>query len=119
VGEHLRRARLDRGLWQKHLAREFGCSTATIQNYEQGRTAPELRHWPAILCFLGYDPRLQPTSWPERLRHAREGRGMTQGELGALLGVEQETVSRWEVAREKPRLIGRVRRAVRAFLGER
>jgi transcriptional regulator with XRE-family HTH domain len=119
VGEHLKKARLDRSLWHKHLAHDFGCSISTIQNYEKGRTAPDLRHWPAILHFLGYDPRPVPTSWPERLRHAREGRGLTQGELGALLGVEQETVSRWEIAKDPPRLIGRAKKAVQAFLGER
>jgi DNA-binding transcriptional regulator YiaG len=58
---------------------------------------------------------------PARLRHVREGRGLAQGELGALLGVEQETVSRWEIGSERPRLIGRAAKAVKvkAFLGER
>ena len=119
MGEHLKKARLDRSLFQAHLAHELGCSTATIRNYENGRTAPELRHWPAILHFLGYDPRPVPAGWPERLRHVREGRGLTQGELGALLGVEQETVSRWEISTEPPRLTGRVKKAVQDFLGKR
>ena len=119
MGEHLRRVRLERGLWQKHLAREFGCSTATIQNYEQGRTAPELRHWPAILRFLGFDPRPEPSSWPARLRHLREGRGLTQGELAALLGIDIRTANAWENGRNRPRLAGRVAKAVKDFLGER
>jgi transcriptional regulator with XRE-family HTH domain len=119
VGEHLKRARLDRGLWQKHLAREIGCSKATIQNYEKGRTVPEVHHWPAILRFLGYDPRPEPTAWPERLRSVREGRGMTQAELGAQLGIDIRTVNAWENGRNRPRLTGRIAGAVRDFLAER
>jgi transcriptional regulator with XRE-family HTH domain len=119
LGEHLKRVRLDRGLWQTHLAREFGCSTATIQNYEMGRTLPEIHHWPAILRFLGNDPRPEPTSWPERLRHVREGRGLTQADLAQHLGVDIRTVNSWENRRNRPRFTGRVAKAVKAFLDGR
>jgi transcriptional regulator with XRE-family HTH domain len=57
IGEHLRRVRLDRDLWQKDVAREIGCSAASLLNWEKGRAEPELRFLPAILRFLGYDPR--------------------------------------------------------------
>jgi transcriptional regulator with XRE-family HTH domain len=41
----------------------------------------------------------------ERLREARERRGMTQGELAAKLGVSTTTVTLWE-NRKNPRKIG-------------
>lgn len=37
---------------------------------------------------------------PEVLRYARKALGLTQADLGALLGVSAETVSRWESGAE-------------------
>jgi DNA-binding XRE family transcriptional regulator len=75
LGEHLRRARLDRKLLQRHLAREIGCSQASLASWEAGRGAPGLRFLPGILAFLGYDPRPEPRTSPARRRHVREGAG--------------------------------------------
>jgi transcriptional regulator with XRE-family HTH domain len=62
LGEHLRRARLDRGFRQRHAAREIGCSQASLASWEAGRGTPGLRFLPGILGFLGYDPRILATS---------------------------------------------------------
>jgi DNA-binding transcriptional regulator YiaG len=96
------------------LAGAFGCSKDTIRNYEAGRSMPEVRHWPAVLRFLGYDPRPEPASWPERLRFVREGRGLTQGELASLLGVDIRTVNAWEKGHGRP--ARRTATALQAFL---
>ena len=48
------RPRLDRGLWQKHVDREIGCSKASLLKWEKSRAEPELRFLPAVLAFLGY-----------------------------------------------------------------
>jgi DNA-binding transcriptional regulator YiaG len=40
LGEHLRRVRLDRGLWQKQVAKEIGCSKASLTNWEKGHAEP-------------------------------------------------------------------------------
>jgi transcriptional regulator with XRE-family HTH domain len=53
VGEHLKRARLDRGIQQRDAASEIGCDPGTLLNWEKGRVAPDVRFWPAILRFLG------------------------------------------------------------------
>jgi DNA-binding XRE family transcriptional regulator len=55
-GEHLRRARLDRGLVQRQVAAAIGCHHASLLNWERGRREPELRYLPGILRFLGYEP---------------------------------------------------------------
>jgi transcriptional regulator with XRE-family HTH domain len=60
VGEHLKRARLDRGIQQRDAAREIGCDPGTLLNWEKGRVVPDVRFWPKILRFLGYDPRPEP-----------------------------------------------------------
>ena len=44
-------------LTQKEVARKLGVSHKTYEYWEQGRTAePAIRHFPAIVLFLGYDP---------------------------------------------------------------
>jgi transcriptional regulator with XRE-family HTH domain len=68
VGECLRRARFDRGLRQRHAAEKIGCSQASLANWETGRAAPDVRFWPAILGFLGYDPRPEPLALGGRIR---------------------------------------------------
>ncbi len=60
LGEHLRRARLDRGLPQRQVAEAIGCSQASLANWEMGHRAPEVRFLSGILAFLGYDPRPEP-----------------------------------------------------------
>jgi transcriptional regulator with XRE-family HTH domain len=42
VGEHLKRARLDRGIRQKKAARSIGCRPATLGTWEKGRVAPDV-----------------------------------------------------------------------------
>ena len=56
LGEHLRRARLDRGLPQRQVAEVIGCHHTSLLNWERWRAEPKLRYLPGILCFLGYDP---------------------------------------------------------------
>ena len=56
MGEHLKRARLDRSIQQKGAARALGCDPRTLLNWKKGRVAPDVRFWPAILAFLGYGP---------------------------------------------------------------
>lgn len=107
LGEHLRRVRLDRGLWQKHVAAEIGCSKASLLNWEKRRAAPEVRFWPAILRFLGYDPRPVPASFGGRLRAAREAEGLSEEALARKLGLDPGTVAAWErdeVRRRYPRI---------------
>lgn len=57
MGEHLKRARLDRGIRQKVAARSLGCRPAALDMWEKGCVAPDVAFWPAILRFLSYAPR--------------------------------------------------------------
>lgn len=49
-GEHIRKKRLDRGLFQIEVARIIGVTESTVWNWEHG-TEPELRHMPKIIEF--------------------------------------------------------------------
>jgi len=99
--------RLDRGLWQKHVAREIGCSKASLTNWEKGHAEPELRFLPAILAFLGYDPRPAPATFGARIRAAREAAGFSERELARRLGLDPGTLAAWErdeIRRPYPRI---------------
>jgi transcriptional regulator with XRE-family HTH domain len=96
VGEHLTKARLDRGIRQKEAARMLGCRPATLGTWEKGRVAPDVPFWPAILRFLGYDPRPEPEGFGGRLKRAREDEGLTERDLARRLGLDPSTVSAWE-----------------------
>ena len=107
MGEHLKRARLDRGLQQRDAAKEIGCDPGTLLNWEKGRVAPDVHFWPAILAYLGYDPRPAPAGFGGRLRAAREAEGLSHRELARRLGLDPGTVTAWEgdqVRRPYPRI---------------
>jgi DNA-binding XRE family transcriptional regulator len=60
LADHLKKARLDRGVRQKDAARTIGCDPGTLLDWEKGRVAPEVRFWPAILAFLATTPGRSP-----------------------------------------------------------
>ena len=65
VGDHLRKRRLDLGLWQKQVAEQIGVTTCTITNWELNRTEPEIRYYPPIIDFLSYVPFEVGESFPD------------------------------------------------------
>jgi transcriptional regulator with XRE-family HTH domain len=96
VGEYLKRTRLDRRLQQKDAAGEIGCDPGTLLNWEKGRVTPDVRFWPAILAFLGYDPRPEPAGFGGRISAAREAEGLSEEALACKLGLDPGTVGAWE-----------------------
>ena len=52
IGDHLRKRRLDLGLFQEQVAQQIGVDEATIHNWEVTATEPSLRHLPRIIGFL-------------------------------------------------------------------
>src|ERR1700674_2055711 len=85
LGEHLRRVRLDRGLSQRHTAEAIGCHPTALLHWEKGHAEPELRFLPAILRFLGYDPRPAPATFGGQIRAAREANGLSAREFSRRL----------------------------------
>ena len=57
LGDHLRRRRLELGLYQKDVAVRIGVTASTIWNWEHGWTIGK-RFVPLIVDFLGYRPAL-------------------------------------------------------------
>jgi len=103
LGQHLRRRRMDLGLRQVDLAKQFGVDAATLYNWEEGQTSPQVRLMARVIAFIGCDPTPAETSLPSRLRAYRRREGLSQRAMAARLGVQADTAARWEWRGQKPR----------------
>jgi DNA-binding transcriptional regulator YiaG len=97
---------------QAEVAKRIGVCEDSIHHWEVGDTAPALQWIPGIIRFLDYDPRPVPSHIGARLRHWREGQGVSQFTLARTLGVDPGTLARWEKRERYPtgQRLGRVRR---------
>jgi transcriptional regulator with XRE-family HTH domain len=101
IGDHIRKRRLDLGLFQRQVAAQIGVDEASVLNWEKGGMKPEIRHLPAIIRFLGYNPLPEPDALKARLVWARSSRGLSRVACARLLGVDPLTMARWETGRGK------------------
>jgi DNA-binding XRE family transcriptional regulator len=81
LGEHLKKARIERHLFQTDVARLLQVDRVTIQNWERGVTEPNGQLIPRIISFLGYDPEPEPRSIAGRIVCARRRVGRRQVDL--------------------------------------
>ena len=102
LGQHIRKRRLDTGLYQADLAQKLGVDNQTIRNWESSRTSPTARHMPQILAFLGYNPTPVPDNLAERLNQYRQINGLSQRQLAAQLGVDPSSILAWETDEHRP-----------------
>ena len=102
VGEHLKRRRLQLGLKQTDVAARLGVSEFSVQGWEARGRAPEDRHYPAILDFLGYEPWPAPQTFGEHLRAARLRRGLSMSAAARVIGTDEENVRMWEASAWRP-----------------
>jgi transcriptional regulator with XRE-family HTH domain len=93
---------MDLGLRQADVAAATGTHLLSVTNWELGHSEPELRFMPAVLRFLGYDPRPAPATISDRLISFREGKGWSRNRLARELRVDPSTLARWEVGKRKP-----------------
>lgn len=107
---------MDLGLLQRQVADIIGVDKATIESWELTARIPNVRAWPAVLEFLGYDPRPVGTTIGERLRRHRKGLGLSGAEAAKSIGVDPSTISKWECQSDK-RHDHRSIHVIAAFLG--
>ena len=74
----------------------------TICNWESNASTPAIRHIPAIIEFLGYDPFPSAQTLAERLATARKVLGLSQSRLALVLGVDPGTLQSWEAGQHEP-----------------
>jgi DNA-binding transcriptional regulator YiaG len=102
IGDHLRKRRLDLGLFQLQVAQQLGVDVATVHNWEVKAAEPGLRHLPKIIQFLGYNPLPSARTLAEQLVWHRKTLGLSREELAQCLGVDPGTLWKWECGRRVP-----------------
>lgn len=90
-------------LLQKDVAKICGVTGDCIVNWETNRTEPQIKFFPNIIKFLGYLPfKINTNTFPGRLTAYRCINGLSQKNLGKIIGVDASTVCSWEVGESKP-----------------
>lgn len=104
IGEHLRKKRMDLGLFQRDLADIMGVSEDCITYWETNKSEPQINYFPKIHLFLGYSPlKFDENKFVGRLKALRWKKGLSYKSFGKLLGVNGSTVCSWENGESIPR----------------
>ena len=101
VGDHIRAARLQRGLEQGEVARILGVTESTVWNWENYRSSPPIHQCKLVIEFIGYDPFPKPATFSEQLVSFRRKRGLRVRDAAALAGVDPASWSSWERGEHK------------------
>jgi DNA-binding transcriptional regulator YiaG len=102
IGDHIRKRRLDLGLFQRQAATEIGVDVIAIFNWETGGVKPQVHFMGRIITFLGYNPFPEPKGLSARLIWARSSKGLSRVDCSRLLGIDPTTLAGWETGRRKP-----------------
>jgi DNA-binding XRE family transcriptional regulator len=103
-GEHIKKRRLELGLFQAQVAKIIGVDESTVVNWEKEHTNPMLWTIPKIIEFLGYKPNLmQNLTLGQKITAYRYTRGINQEELAHKLGIDPTTLGRWERDERQPK----------------
>jgi transcriptional regulator with XRE-family HTH domain len=135
IGEHLRKRRLELGIFQSKAACLLGVSTVTLSRWECDKVYPTWPQQPAVATYLGFDPFTNPTlgspkgnetqgvdflspEAPANLGHAIIRHCMivrkTRHQIAKELGLSPKTVWNWQVGRRQPSAL--LRKRIVAFL---
>ncbi|AJY71933.1 hypothetical protein RW64_11940 [Geobacter sulfurreducens] len=101
IGEHIRKRRMDLGLFQREAAGVIGVKECSIYNWERG-VEPELRFIPKIIDFLGYVPFGCPVGTLGRLGYYKLINGLSYAGLAVQVGIHNEQLQAWLTGRTKP-----------------
>ena len=103
LGDHIRKKRLDLGLFQKDIANIIGTNESTIWNWENNYATPYISYLPNIIKFLGYVPfETSCDTLRDKLITSRKLSGLSQRKFARLIGIDSSTLGRWERGKTKP-----------------
>jgi len=105
LGDHIRKRRLDLGLWQKDVAASLGVTVSAVTNWELNRVTPYFTYLPKIIAFLEYVPspydKIGDTI-VEKMRLYRLTRGLSLEKFAKLVGVDESSVAKCERGEHEP-----------------
>jgi len=103
LGDHIRKKRLDLGLFQKDVANIIDTTENTIWNWENNYATPSLPYIPKIIEFLGYIPfDTSDQTLGNKIIIYRKLRGISQEKFARIIGVDPGTLGKWERGKTKP-----------------
>ncbi|MBS1734395.1 MAG: transcriptional regulator [Bacteroidetes bacterium] len=103
IGNHIKKARLERGILIKDVITFIGIDRETLRNWERDATDPHVKYYPAIERFLGYAPwNSKAETLSEKIKMYRYRNGLTLEQFGNLLGVRECMVWEWESNNRMP-----------------
>ena len=95
LGEHIRKARIERGLQQGVIVRQMGLSKDCLSLWETGAIQPTVSQYPKIIEFLGYYPFAHETETTAgKLRQVINCNGWSHARCARELGLDGGTVKR-------------------------
>jgi DNA-binding XRE family transcriptional regulator len=80
----------------------IGVCWNAVMRWEGGTRVPGVTAVPAIIGFLGYDPRPEPENFAEWLKWLRATLGLNQPGLASRLDVPAGTLRAWEKGLYEP-----------------
>ena len=101
LGDHLRRRRLELGLYQRDVAARFNVTTSTVWNWENVGSV-DLLFIPRVINFLGYNPISQPEDLMGKLAWYKLVNGLSLEWLGTEIGRDPEQLADWLSGRHYP-----------------
>ena len=104
VGDHIKKRRLELGLFQAQAGKLLGVCEATVKNWEKGHKGIPMRSYPAVLAFLGYDPHPEPKTLSDQLQAIRRRNGWRLETAAKSIGVDEDTWRLWEAGRAPHRM---------------
>ncbi len=88
LGEHIKKMRIDKGLFQREVADILNVEVVNIEHWENARNYPMKKYLPRIIDFLGYIPECceDISELQNPIFRYRIERGISQKELGVDTG---------------------------------
>lgn len=80
-----------------------GVDPKTWMWWERDEHEPSVHQFPAIIRYLGYEPWPEAVTLGEKLLAQRRLHGLSIKRAAAVLGVDEETLSRWKRGEWKPK----------------
>jgi len=103
IGEHLRKARVDKNMHQAEVAALLHVCEDSITGWENGRSEPRISYYKELISFIGYYPFTHETeSLGGKILKYRQTHGLTRRQMGRKVGVNASAIESWEKGVNQP-----------------